>query len=122
VKSLRILVVDDSEDSADMLATLLRLTGHEARAVYGGAEALELAAAATPDAIFLDIGLPGIDGYELVRRLRARPGAGDILVVATTGFSDVNDRRRAKEAGFDAFLVKPIDPLEVERILKNVDD
>jgi CheY-like chemotaxis protein len=120
MRVLRILVVDDTIDSADMLSVMLQMYGHDPTVVHDGAQALDLAATMKPDAIFLDIGLPDIDGNEVARRMRASPHLRNTHIVATTGFSDANDRRRAKEAGFDSFLVKPIDPAEVEKIVNNL--
>jgi signal transduction histidine kinase/ActR/RegA family two-component response regulator len=115
--TLRILVVDDSEDSARSLGTFLDLLGHEVIVVHGGAEALETVTARRPDAAVLDIGMPEMDGYELARRLRARYSADEMLLVAVTGWGKDEDRRRSREAGFDHHLVKPARPDELQRIL-----
>ena len=105
----RILVVDDNRDSADSLATLLRLTGHEVHIAHDGLEALERAAAFQPEVILLDIGLPRLNGYEVARRIREQQRHNAPTLVALTGWGQEEDRRRAKEAGFDAHLVKPVD-------------
>jgi two-component system CheB/CheR fusion protein len=107
VSGRRILVVDDNEDSAETLATLLRVKGHEVRTAYHGPAALEATPDFRPQVIVLDIGLPGMDGYEVGRRLRELPGMGETVLVALTGYGQDEDRRRALEAGFNAHLVKP---------------
>jgi CheY-like chemotaxis protein len=110
-------VVDDVRDTADSLVLVLTLAGHEVRAAYDGPSALEAARAFRPDVVLLDIGLPGLDGYEVARRLRREPGLGDVVLVATTGYGQEQDRRRAEEAGFTAHCVKPVDPRALEGIV-----
>jgi CheY-like chemotaxis protein len=102
--------VDDNDDSARGLARLLRLLGHEVWTAHDGPEALVVARAYRPDAVLLDIGLPGMDGYEVVRRLREDEACRGSLIVAVSGYGQEDDRRRGREAGFDHHLVKPIDP------------
>ena len=114
----KVLVVDDNVDSAKMLALMLSLDGHDVRTAFGGAEALAAVQTFTPDTVFLDIGLPGLDGYEVAKRLRRTPGLGAVTLVAMTGFSAEEDRQRAREAGFDHHLVKPADPADVTKLLK----
>jgi len=104
----RVLVVDDNKDSADSLALLLKMLGHEARAVYDGRHGLSLIAEFSPQVAFLDIGMPGLNGYELSRLIRARPHAKSLKLVALTGLGQEEDRQRASEAGFDLHLVKPV--------------
>ena len=111
------LVVDDNVDAAESLAMLLRMSGHEVRTAYTGPTALEAAAAHPPDVVLLDIGLPGMDGYEVARRLRQDPRLEGVRLVAMTGYGDEADRRLAQEAGFDQHLVKPVDFLKVEGLL-----
>jgi PAS domain S-box-containing protein len=106
---LRILIVDDNQDSAASLATLLRLVGHEVAAVHSGPEAIESARARIPDLILLDIGLPGMDGFEVASRLRREPSCRDTTIVAVSGYGQEEDRRRSREAGCDDHLVKPVD-------------
>jgi PAS domain S-box-containing protein len=113
----RILVVDDSADAADSLAMMLRLDGHDVRVAHDGPRSLELAAADPPDVALLDIGMPGMDGYELARRFRADPALRDVLLVAVTGWGQEEDRRRTKEAGFDHHLVKPVETGVLETLL-----
>ena len=111
----RILVVDDNRDAVDALAMMLKLNGNDVEAAYDGVSALGTAQSFQPDAVVLDIGLPGMDGYEVARRLRARPESAAMLIVAVTGYGHMEDRERAHAAGFDHHLVKPI---ESETLLK----
>jgi PAS domain S-box-containing protein len=114
---LRVLVVDDNHDAADSLTELLRLQGHEVRVAYSGSASLEMTKAYTPDVVFLDIGMPAMDGYDVARRLRQTPGLEKTVLAALTGWGQQEDRRRTAEAGFDHHLVKPPEPASVERIL-----
>ncbi|WP_437729825.1 ATP-binding protein [Sorangium sp. So ce1335] len=118
--ALRILVVDDNVDGAESLALLLRMSGHRTRAVHTGPEALTAARELGADVVFLDIGLPGMSGYEVARRLRAEPGVAGFVLVALTGWGTEDDRRRAREAGFDHHLTKPVDAAEVRRLVASV--
>jgi signal transduction histidine kinase/ActR/RegA family two-component response regulator len=113
----RILVVDDHHDSGESLATLLRLLGHEVRVVYDGPAALETARTFKPQVGLLDIGMPGMDGVELARRLRAEPKVEDLVLVALTGYGRDEDRQRSSNAGFDAHLVKPVDVAALNALL-----
>ena len=117
---LRLLVVDDNRDSADSLGAMLRLLGHEVQLQYDGASALELARQFRPQVVFLDIGMPGMNGFDVCRRLRARWPADELVVVAQTGWGDEAQRARAKEAGFDHHLVKPVDPAAVQGLLASI--
>ena len=105
----RILVVDDNRDAVEALAMMLKLGGNDVEIAYDGAAALATAQSFAPDAVVLDIGLPGIDGYEVARRLRARPETAGALIVAVTGYGQKEDRARSRAAGFDHHLVKPIE-------------
>jgi PAS domain S-box-containing protein len=105
----KILVVDDNVDSANSMALILKLDGHETRVAYDGEEALDLATAFKPELVLLDIGLPGLDGYRVAQRFRAMPQTPRAILIAITGYGQPEDQRRAKEAGFDHFLVKPVD-------------
>jgi PAS domain S-box-containing protein len=116
-QAMRLLVVDDNVDAADSLALFLRLYGHEVRTAHNGPDALKQAAAFRPAVVFLDIGLPGMDGYEVARRLRAA-GAPRCLLVALTGYGHEADREKSRAAGFDYHLVKPADPASVEELLR----
>jgi CheY-like chemotaxis protein len=105
-----VLVVDDNADQALVLALLLRARGHEVRTAHSGPAALEESVAFRPQAVVLDIGLPGMDGYEVARRLRQLPELRGALLVALTGYAQEEDRRRAREAGFNQYLIKPVEP------------
>jgi CheY-like chemotaxis protein len=113
----RVLIVDDNEDAANSLAMILKLGGHETASVYTAADALVRAAAFKPDVVLLDIGLPGMDGYEVAQQMRELPGLRDIRLVAVTGYGRSEDRIRAREAGFDDHLVKPVEFAALERTL-----
>ena len=117
---LDLLVVDDNKDAAASLAILLRLHGHRVTVTYDGRSALEMAIANPPQVIFLDLGMPVIDGYELARRIRLRPELNGVMLVALTGWGDEEDRRRSAAAGLDHHLVKPPDLNLLESILKTV--
>lgn len=115
--SRRVLIVDDNEDSANSLAMVLKLGGHETASVYTAVDALRHATVFKPDVVLLDIGLPGMDGYEVAQKLRELPGLRDIRLVAVTGYGRSDDRRRAREAGFDDHLTKPVEFAVLERTL-----
>ncbi len=114
-RRVRVLVVDDNRDAADTLCALLRLWGYEARAAYDGNAGLEAASALLPDCLFLDLGLPGLDGYALAERLRQHPVLKRAKLVALSAYAD---RDRTRAAGFDYHFVKPADPEELEALLK----
>jgi two-component system CheB/CheR fusion protein len=105
----RVFVVDDNRDSADSMAMLLRATGHEVETAHDGPGALERAPDYRPEYILLDIGLPGMNGYTVAQRLRELPALRDVKLIAMTGYGQDEDRKRAREAGFDHHLVKPVD-------------
>ena len=109
----RVLVVDDNADAAGTLAMLLELHGHETREAADGPAALASAAEFQPHMILLDIGLPGMDGYEVARRLRASSTTRAATLVALTGYGREEDRQLSLSAGFDHHLVKPADPVEL---------
>ncbi len=117
---LRVLVVEDNEDVARSLAMLLELWGHDAEIVYRAEAALVAVQARRPAVVLMDIGLPGMDGYEVAKRLRRQHGCEDVLLVAMTGYGQEEDRRRAHEAGFDHHLVKPVDPDVLQDLLSKV--
>jgi len=119
-KSQRILIVDDNADAADSLAMILRLSGHQVWTAYRGSTALEVAETQRPDVILLDIGLPGMDGYEVARRLRRNPDMSGIALVALTGYGHEDDRRKTRDVGFDQHLVKPVDPVELMGLLSQI--
>ncbi len=107
-RSRRILVIEDNDDARDSLRLLLEALGHRVVAVGDGAEGLALAQAHPPEVALIDLGLPGLDGYEVARALRASPTGKAITLIAVTGYGQAEDRQRSKEAGFDAHLVKPV--------------
>jgi signal transduction histidine kinase len=113
----RILVVDDNVDAAESLALLLRLQGHDVAVAADGPTALEKARAERPEVIFLDLGMPGMDGYEVARRLRQLPDVGPVRLVALTGWGQEEDRRRTRQAGFDHHVVKPVEPDALHQLL-----
>jgi PAS domain S-box-containing protein len=117
---LHLLVVDDNQDAAVSLAMLLRLQGHDVRVAYDGPSALELAKSLTPDVVFLDLGMPGMDGFEVARRIRATNGLENTVVAALTGWGQQEDRRRTEEAGFNHHLVKPPEPKALEALLTDL--
>ncbi len=110
--SRRVLVVDDNRDAAETLELLLQLWGHEVQSAYDGCEALSRFQEFQPDIVLLDIGLPGMNGYEVARQIRSLPeslaGYRDVMLVAVTGYGHESDRLQSKEAGFDQHLVKPV--------------
>lgn len=107
---LSVLVVDDLADAADTAAAILSMNGFAASAAYSGEAAIEAAAAAPPDVVLFDIHMPGMDGWELARRLRATAAEKRPLLVAITAAAAEEDRRKSDEAGVDLHLVKPVDP------------
>ncbi len=115
----RALVVDDNVDSAETLGMMLELAGHTTKLAHDGARAIEMAGAFRPDIIFLDIGLPGMDGYEVAERLRADARLEGVRLVAVTGFAE--DKSRMKEAGFDLHLTKPLTCSMIENALARVE-
>jgi CheY-like chemotaxis protein len=113
----RLLIVDDNRDAADSLALLLGLWGYRPEVAYDGTTALNLIRAGCPDGILLDLGLPGVDGYQLAADLRRQPDCTHTPLIAVTGYATAAHRNRARAAGFDHFLVKPVDPLGLQTIL-----
>ncbi len=121
-KGCRVLVVDDNVDAAQGMARLLEITGHEFRLAYDGPSALEAVMDYQPDVVLLDIGLPGLDGFEVAQRIRQQAALGNIVLVALTGYGQDADRRLAKDAGFDYHLVKPASFSQIEKILLSVSE
>jgi signal transduction histidine kinase len=105
----RVLVVDDNADTARGVSRLLRLLGHDVQTTYDGPTAIELARSYQPEVVLLDIGLPGMDGYAVVKQLRKEDCCKNALIVAVSGYGQEEDRRRSREAGFDQHLIKPVD-------------
>ncbi len=117
---VRVLVVDDNVDAAESVAMLLALEGHEVRSVHAAQDALEAARAFRPHVVLLDIGMPGMDGYEVARQLRSQHLIERMRLVAITGYGQQSDRARAREAGFDQHLVKPVDPETLQAVIDSV--
>jgi CheY-like chemotaxis protein len=117
---LRVLIVDDDADTSDTMAILLGHWGFEGIAVRNGSEALQAAQTHGPDLILLDIGMPGMDGLELAKRLREQihsKGKPPFLI-AVSGYGDAQTRQRSRQAGIDLHLVKPVDPTDLEKLLR----
>jgi CheY-like chemotaxis protein len=112
------LVVEDNPDVRTMLVYLLKRDGHEVRAVGDGPEALTAAEEFLPEIVLLDLGLPGMDGYEVARRLRASSRTAEALLVALTGYGQAEDREKTYAAGFDQHLLKPAEPAEVRELIR----
>lgn len=117
LRPLRVLVVDDCHDTTDSTAELIVVWGHDARRAYAGADAPGLAAEYRPDVLLVDLAMPVVGGCEVARRVRRLPGLGRVLLVAVTGYPDADNRRRAADAGFDFYMVKPVDPATLEALL-----
>ena len=117
---LKILVVDDNRDAADTCSSLLGACGHHVQTAYTGRRALELAETFQPHALFLDIGLPDMDGYQIAQRIRSRAWGRKTQLVAVTGWGQDEDRRRAFDAGFDHYLTKPVAAEDVEWLLQSI--
>lgn len=117
----RVLVVDDNRDAADTLGRLLNIVGVEARAVYTGAEALQVLETYRPAVLLVDIGMPDMDGYELARRVRQSPKYHDMTLIALTGWGQEEDRRRSQAAGFNFHLTKPADFNTLQALLGSLE-
>jgi CheY-like chemotaxis protein len=117
VRRGHILVADDNRDAAESLALVLRFSGYQVSIAFGGAEALETASRERPRAAIIDIGMPGMSGHEVARRMRLEAWGRNAVLIALTGWGQEQDKQAAKAAGFDEHLTKPVDPEAVERIL-----
>lgn len=117
---MKILIADDNRDAAESLAMILALSDHETVVATSGEEALRLAREATPQAMILDIGMPGMPGDQVAREVRREPWGARVLLLAVTGWGRPEDKARTKAAGFDHHLTKPIDVDEIERLLSGV--
>jgi two-component system CheB/CheR fusion protein len=115
--ALRVLVVEDNVDAAESLAILLRMFGHQPHIAHTGMAGLDAASIYHPDVILLDVGLPGMDGYEVVRRLREQPASKDVPVIAMSGYSMTDDGTSVRGASFDQYLVKPVEPEKLQEVL-----
>jgi CheY-like chemotaxis protein len=116
----KIVVADDNDDQVQSLALLLRLMGHTVEVASNGPEAIEQATRSQPDLMLIDIGMPGMDGYEVARRIRQNEQLRHVLLVAQTGWGGDTDRERSAAAGFDAHLVKPVTPSTLEEVLRAI--
>lgn len=121
-RALRILIVEDNADAAESFTLLLELAGHQVRSAPDGVGGVALALELVPDIAFIDIGLPGIDGFEVARRMRAHPALQASVLVALSGYGQAEDQRRARDAGFDHHLTKPVDFQRVRQLLAQPDD
>jgi CheY-like chemotaxis protein len=117
---MRLLIVEDNEDTADSLCLLLMFWGHEVKDVHTGVEALQAVQADKPDAVLLDLGLPGMDGYQVARRLRQLPGYECLPIIAVTAFGLEEDKKRSKESGINHHLVKPFNQDELAALLNRL--
>jgi len=115
--SRKILVADDDQDSAESLAMLFQMMGHDVRAAREGLEAIRIAEEFRPDLILLDIGMPNLNGYETCRRIREQVWGRAMVIAALTGWARDEDRDRSQQAGFDRHFVKPVDPTALEELL-----
>jgi signal transduction histidine kinase len=113
----RVLIIEDNDDAREMLKTSLEVLGHTVYEAEDGVRGVERASTLQPDVAVVDIGLPGLDGYDVARRVRALPGGTRMLLIAVTGYGQPDDRRRSREVGFDAHLVKPVGPDELDRLI-----
>ncbi|HYX23421.1 MAG TPA: ATP-binding protein [Thermoanaerobaculia bacterium] len=116
----RILIADDNPDSVEVLSLVLEHAGYEVRTAHDGLEAVRAAATFRPEVALLDIGMPGLNGYEAAQRIREQSGGWDMVLVAITGWGQEGDKRRAREAGFDHHLTKPVDPADLQKLLASV--
>jgi CheY-like chemotaxis protein len=117
-RARKILVVDDNVDAADSLSMLLQLSGYDLTVAHDGAEALRVLVQEVPDVILLDIGLPGMNGYEVAQRVRELPALAQTRLIAMTGYGQESDKKAAAAAGFDAHLVKPVDYQLLTRMIE----
>ena len=118
----RILVVDDNVDSAESLAMMLKLSGHDVATAHDGVDAVKLAQEFQPDLALLDLGMPKLDGYEAARTIRGQAWGQGMMLIALTGWGQAEDKRRSREAGFDAHLVKPVDFDALEKLVATSKD
>jgi CheY-like chemotaxis protein len=115
---LRVLIVDDNHDAAETLALLMKLKGYTVAVAYDGVTALAEESRFQPHVVLLDIGMPGMDGYEVARQLRTRESGRSLIILALTGYAQPEDRARSEEAGFTDHLRKPINPELLNAVIK----
>ncbi len=114
----RVLLIEDNLDSAESMQLLLQLVGHRVSVAHDGSSGLRAAREHRPEVVVCDIGIPGgMDGYEIARQLRSNPTMSSAYLIALTGYGQAEDKRRAREAGFDAHLTKPADPQQLQRLI-----
>jgi two-component system, sensor histidine kinase len=118
-RGLRLAIIEDNRDSREMLRTVLELQGHRVQDAAAGLAGVQLVITTAPDVVLVDIGLPGIDGYEVARRLRQRLGSA-VRLIALTGYGDPDSKQMTATAGFDDHLVKPVSPEELARVLETL--
>ena len=118
----RILVVDDNHDAADSLGMVLKFLGADTRVVYDGPSALAAIRSYRPTVVLLDIGMPGMDGHEVARRVRQEPELRNVVLIALTGWGQEEDRRRSRAAGFDHHLVKPVEAAALQALLTSLSE
>lgn len=122
VAGRRVLLADDHKDGADSLAELLRLKGHDVFVAYDGEQALALAGTLHPEVVLLDLAMPKLTGYEAAAEIRRQPWAADVLIIAITGWGFADNRRHARDAGFDHHLMKPVELGTLQALLAAPDD
>lgn len=115
---LKVLIVDDNVDAANMFAMLMQIEGHDVRTAFNGADAIESVRGFTPDAVFLDISLPDMNGYHVAEKMRMIPSLDKVMFVAMTGYGDQEHQNRSEQAGFDHHVVKPAEHDHVKRLLE----
>src|SRR5439155_4701644 len=120
IAACRVLVVDDNQDATSSLAMLLKMAGNETHTAHDGLEAVAVAEKIRPDLVLLDIGLPKLNGLDACRRIREQPWGKDMVMVALTGWGQDDDRRKSKDAGFDAHMVKPVDYAILMKLLASL--
>jgi CheY-like chemotaxis protein len=113
-----VLIVEDNRDAREMLRIMLELSGHQVLEAEEGLSGLELLKKARPDIAVIDVGLPGLNGYDIARRFRAEPGSGAVMLVALTGYGTPEARERSRQAGFDHHLIKPVNVEALEEIMR----
>ena len=116
--SRRVLVIEDNPDAREMFRMMLELAGHEVLEAGDGLEGLEMLKAQRPDVAVIDVGLPGLNGYEIARRFRQEQGSEDVMLVALTGYGTPDARERSRQAGFDHHLIKPVNAEALQEILR----
>jgi len=116
----KVLIIDDNRDAAESLHALLTDYGFSCASALDGPSGLQAVASFAPDAVLLDLGLPGVDGYEVARQIRSRPGGESHMLIAVTGYGEQRDYEQSAQAGFDAHMVKPVDPDQLLAVLRRI--